>query len=81
MKITKRLIAFAAAVGVAAGLTVGVSTANTVHPDIQRSWTEAVQRGLIQGDPAYYYNGQATQYEINHALLTAILKVDTQSKP
>lgn len=43
-----------------------------------RSWTEAVYTGLIEGDPAYYYEGEATQAEYNHALITAAnqLKAD-----
>lgn len=42
------------------------------------AWREAQHRNLIEGDPAYYYNGDATQEEINHALLTAILNMDLQ---
>ena len=41
------------------------------------SWTQAVDVGCIQGDAAYYYNGTATQAEVNHALLTCILNTET----
>jgi hypothetical protein len=70
----KRLIALVLItmlIGVAAALAV------TPAPHIA-AWIEAESRGLIHGDPAYYYNGQASQAEINHAILTAILTMDLQ---
>ena len=77
----RKLIVTLAVVAALLAATLAYTAQAAPHPDIQQSWTEAVQRGLIQGDPAYYYNGQATQEEVNHALLTAILQVDAQSKP
>jgi len=44
-------------------------------------WIEAVERGLIQGDPAYYYNGLATDEEMFHALIVALLAVDGDWPP
>ena len=48
-----------------------------------QSWSEAVSTGLIEGDPAYYYNGQATPTEYHHALITAVnqLKADQWVTP
>ena len=44
-------------------------------------WIEAVNRGLIHGDPAYYYNGIATAEEMYHALIVALLAVDGDWPP
>lgn len=46
------------------------------HPDFIKAWTKAVDKGLIKGDPAYYYNSEASQQEVNHALITALLEVN-----
>lgn len=76
----KPYLILAAAALLLATFASGFAVAQTApHPDFVNSWTEAVQRGLIQGDPAYYYNGDATQEEINHALLVALLSIDDQT--
>ena len=46
------------------------------HPDHIKSWTKAVNEGLIKGDPAYYYNNLAAPDEYYHALVTALLEVN-----
>jgi len=48
----------------------------TAHPDFIKAWTKAVNEGLIKGNPAYYYNGEATPEEYHHALITALLEVN-----
>lgn len=48
--------------------------ADPLFPDYAKSWTAAVDAGMIDGDPAYYYTGQAGEHEYYHALLVAILE-------
>ena len=43
------------------------------HPDHVKSFTEAVHRGYLEGDPAYYYNGEASPQEYAHAVMTALI--------
>jgi len=43
-------------------------------PDSVKAWTAAVEHGLIEGDPAYYYDGVATSEEYHHALIVSILE-------
>lgn len=49
---------------------------NQPHPDHIQSFTEAVNRGYIDGDPAYYYNGEATPQEYAHAVMTALINYE-----
>lgn len=57
--------------------SVGIVLAqNQAHPDHRAAWEQAVDVGLIDGDPAYYYNGEASPVEYYHALLTALLEVN-----
>lgn len=60
-----------AALIVALLLLGGIGIAQAAPIDHIRSWTEAVWNGTINGDAAYYYNGQATPDEYHHALVTA----------
>lgn len=46
-----------------------------VHPDIKFAWEEMVRKGLISGDPKYYWDGSAEQYEVDHAQNTAMLSI------
>jgi len=48
----------------------------TTYSEHVQSWNEAVARGLIEGEASYYFNGEATDQEYYHALMTAILAVD-----
>ena len=43
-------------------------------PDSILAWQAAVDNNLITGDPTYYSDPRATQEEINHALIVAILE-------
>ena len=70
----KRLISLAIIVAVILGATAAVA----VPWQHVRSWTDFVEEGLIEGDPAYYYNELATQGEVNHALVTAILQINSE---
>ena len=45
-------------------------------PDHVQSFTAAVERGYIEGDPAYYYNGEATPQEYAHAVMTALINYE-----
>jgi len=54
-----------------AGMAIGRSLPYNAAP-----WIEAVDRGLIEGDASYYYDGRATDDEMFHALMVAILAVD-----
>ena len=70
-------LAKGAAIGIAAILVLLLaSVALAAVPDHVRSWTQAVNEGLIEGDPAYYSSGDATVEEYGHALITSILDVD-----
>ena len=61
---------------VAIALLFMASVALAAVPDHVRSWTQAVDEGLIDGDPSYYYDGEADVTEYGHALITSILDVD-----
>jgi hypothetical protein len=50
----------------------GVAWATAPNPDHVESFTEAVERGYIEGDPAYYYNGEASPQEYAHAVMVAL---------
>lgn len=41
-------------------------------PDHILSWTSAVRHGLISGDPAYYYERDGYQADVDHALIVSI---------
>ena len=69
------VLVFALFVGVAAAWAVGP------HPDFVASWSEAVDRGLIEGDASYYYSGEASDEEVHHALIVALLAVDERNQP
>ena len=75
---TRRLIIAISLASILFGFIFGIAVGAFANgqSDHIHAWIEAENRGLIQGDPAYYYNGQATQAEVNHALLTAILTMD-----
>jgi hypothetical protein len=59
------------ALAAVAVLLFAAQAVEAVPLEHEQSWTEAVHNGLIEGNPAYYYNGQATDAEYRHAFITA----------
>ena len=56
-------------------MVAAAAVASSTAPEHIRSWSEAVWNGTIEGDAAYYYNGEATPDEYHHALITATNKI------
>ena len=71
-----RRAALAALLAGALLLPVAAFAVQGPHPDIVKSFSTAVERGLIAGDPAYYYNDEASKLEYAHAIMTATVELD-----
>lgn len=50
-------------------------------PEHEASWSQAVELEYIDGNPAYYYNGQASLQEYAHALIVAQLETSWVPTP
>jgi len=50
------------------------------NPDHIESFSAAVERGYIEGNPAYYYNGEASPQEYAHAVMVALIEWDDRQK-
>ena len=68
---------FAVFVGVALAFWFGVVVIAVASDSFaEPSFTAAVERGLIEGEPSYYYEGHAAPLEIGHAIMTATVELD-----
>jgi len=65
--------------GFVVGLLLAATVAYAANTAFIGSFTQAEQQGLIDGDPAYYYNGQAQPVEYAHAIMTALLRLDVKT--
>ncbi len=45
----------------------------------EKTWATLVELGLIEGDPTYYSSGAAEEYEVDHAVATAIRELNKRA--
>lgn len=72
---TIRKLILGAALGAILTLTVPVIASTYATPTFQA----AVRHGFIEGNPDYYANGQASNLEYAHAIMTALLRLDVKT--